>query len=554
MRSPALALAWQLWRRHRVGLSALPASWVALPLLDHALIAAGASPQAALAWTLQPLIVTLGYVVAVFSFALDADLALPESSFPARLFTLPVRTRSLVVWPMLFGTVAVAAFWVSWTLGFRWPGGEQMPWWPGFMLAAILAWVQATLWLPVPTAWVRFVALFAGMLAIGSASVVADHRDIPEWAICLGLGLALLAAYGLALVGISRARHGEVPEWPWWSRLVRAVGRWLRGGPRTLASPAQALVWSDECRLSAWAIPGLLLWGSAVTVTLLSELWLADLASLPDHAGLAASVRALSLPGVLLLQLLLLPPLLHTLGGNELGRLTLGGSSYAISPYLATRPVSTATLFFAKLRLAARSTRGSWLIVLLVAFPWVVLGEKYTKMMNSDFVRYWGPARACGLLALVVVALVGLTWVQTVKGLWAGLAGRLWVSTTGVLVSLALWTAATVVGVRLKEHPEWRATFFVVASWLAGVAVVLKLAAAGWVLRVVSRRRLMPARFPIILVAAWAAAAGGLAALVCTLISAEWVPPHLLALAAVLFVPLTRVAAAPLAVEWNRHR
>jgi hypothetical protein len=31
-------------------------------------------------------------------------------------------------------------------------------------------------------------------------------------------------------------------------------------------------------------------------------------------------------------------------------------------------------------------------------------------------------------------------------------------------------------------------------------------------------------------------------------------PRHVLALVAILAVPLTRLAAAPLAVDWNRHR
>jgi hypothetical protein len=149
---------------------------------------------------------------------------------------------------------------------------------------------------------------------------------------------------------------------------------------------------------------------------------------------------------------------------------------------------------------------------------------------------------------------VVLTWTQTVKGLWAGLTGRLWVAVVNMLLTLTLVIAAVQVAERLKEHPEWREAVFLGASWLAAAVVVLKLVAAGWVLRVVSRRGLMPARFPAVLVAVWAAVVVGLTALLCVLVSGEWVPAHLLALGVILFVPLTRVAVAPLAVEWNRHR
>jgi hypothetical protein len=64
----------------------------------------------------------------------------------------------------------------------------------------------------------------------------------------------------------------------------------------------------------------------------------------------------------------------------------------------------------------------------------------------------------------------------------------------------------------------------------------------------------MPQGFPAVLVAGWTAAVAGLTGLLSVLVSGEWVPPHLLALGAILFVPLTRIAVAPLAVEWNRHR
>jgi hypothetical protein len=558
MRSPAPALAWHLWRRHRIGLSALAALGVSLHFLVGVPIAAGVHPTDFWAWTLWPLVIALGYIVIVFSFARDADLALPASAFPARLFALPVPTRSLVVWPLLFGTAAVLAVWTSWNLGFHWAGKVRftpMPWWPGLLVAAILAWMQAALWLPVPAAWVRIVGLLAGWTIIGAGSVTAFRYDLPEWAISAGLGLALLAAYAVAFVGVRRARHGDLPNWSWWVRLVDGVTHLLWGRRRTFASPGEALVWIQERRLRGSTIPALLAFFLVPTLSLPWSEWaFAVLAPLPGHSGLAAAVGALSIPGLLLLYLLVIPPLLATLGGNQLGTLSLGGSTSAISPFLATRPVDTATLVFAKLRQAGRGTLTIWAFLLPVALGWFLLGRRYARAAESDFVRHWGPGGAAGLLALLIVALVGLTWTQTVKGLWAGLTGRLWVAAANVLLTLTLGMAAVIVGERLKEHPEWRETCFVVASWLAGAIVILKVVAAGWVLRVVSRRALMPARFPVILVAGWVAVVVGLTGLLCALVSSEWVPPHLLALGAVLFVPLTRVAAAPLAVEWNRHR
>jgi hypothetical protein len=52
----------------------------------------------------------------------------------------------------------------------------------------------------------------------------------------------------------------------------------------------------------------------------------------------------------------------------------------------------------------------------------------------------------------------------------------------------------------------------------------------------------------------WLGAALGLVAVLVWLIPSNYLPLYSAALGVVLFLPLARLAAAPLALAWNRHR
>ena len=67
------------------------------------------------------------------------------------------------------------------------------------------------------------------------------------------------------------------------------------------------------------------------------------------------------------------------------------------------------------------------------------------------------------------------------------------------------------------------------------------------------RRGEVRAAAAVKLSAAWAAAVAALFAGLAWLVPPTVVPTYGLALGVVLFVPLARLAAAPLALAWNRH-
>src|SRR2546425_4301541 len=88
---------------------------------------------------------------------------------------------------------------------------------------------------------------------------------------------------------------------------------------------------------------------------------------------------------------------------------------------------------------------------------------------------------------------------------------------------------------------------------LAGL-VALKMSAAAWIATRLDRSRLLGDRALFVGAACWCVAVLALYAVLVWFFSTPFVAHYLLALIAILAVPLVRLSAAPLALAWNRHR
>ena len=72
------------------------------------------------------------------------------------MFILPVRTRTLVFWPMASGCLTVAVVWlINACLVFRAAGIAAPLWWPAATLATLLAAFQALSWTPFAQRWLH---------------------------------------------------------------------------------------------------------------------------------------------------------------------------------------------------------------------------------------------------------------------------------------------------------------------------------------------------------------------------------------------------------------
>src|SRR6185436_4726890 len=104
MKSSAAAIAWEIWSRNRWFLSAVVA---AIPLSFLGWVTIGAWwPETIKIFELFAIQLSIGVLFWAFSFT-EQDSRGRHSGFPARMFVLPVRTRTLVSYPMLYGVVSV---------------------------------------------------------------------------------------------------------------------------------------------------------------------------------------------------------------------------------------------------------------------------------------------------------------------------------------------------------------------------------------------------------------------------------------------------------------
>ncbi|MGC8643120.1 MAG: hypothetical protein ACP5XB_24945 [Isosphaeraceae bacterium] len=208
MRSPALAMLWQLWNRHRLGLSISGACLLVMIAAFPPLLRAFPEPYV-LAGTWIPPVLIFAYVGNLLTFT--DEVGSMTSGYPRRMYTLPVTTATLVFWPMFFATVAVVSFWfVVAVLVYR-PAGFHPPLvLPALALAVGGAWAQTVSWSPVKVQYLRLVGAIIGFwILVGSPYCLLLQNSVTATTLT-ALGLFELAVvYGLGLLAVRYDRRGD---------------------------------------------------------------------------------------------------------------------------------------------------------------------------------------------------------------------------------------------------------------------------------------------------------------------------------------------------------
>jgi hypothetical protein len=308
------------------------------------------------------------------------------------------------------------------------------------------------------------------------------------------------------------------------------------------ASPARAQAWL-EWRRHGWTLPAL--------VAILLPCELALLFAIGDTPDLVWTI---------LLGVLLTPPFMAAFVAATVRKPDLDGRETrqddGLSPFLATRPLSNRTLIAAKLEMAFVSTALAWTLV-LVAIPlalwlsdtWPVVLERWQRT-----IALMGESRAIVIAVLVLLGFVAATWKQLVQTLCIGMTGRVWIVRTSLILTLVL---VSIIGPLLDwvaGNGAVRAALWDAAPTMLAVLAALKLSAAVWVAVRLYHSRLLRDRTLVIGAALWCGAVLALAAVLSWWIASQFFPRYLFVLVAFLAVPLVRLAAAPLALDWNRHR
>jgi hypothetical protein len=258
-----------------------------------------------------------------------------------------------------------------------------------------------------------------------------------------------------------------------------------------------------------------------------------------------------------LLGVLLTPPFMAAFVAATVSKSNHHGSdSYGVTPFIATRPLTSASLVAAKLKVTIWSTLAAWLLV-MAAIP-VALRLSGTTPMAIDWIRQlmdaMGTPRATVILLLGFSALMASTWKQLVQSLYIGMSGREWVVKASVFVVLALLAivlplAHWVAGSRIVMAALWNSI-----PWIAAILVCFKLSAAAWIAMRLHDSRLLSDRAIVTGAVCWDVAVFALYGLLVWLLPTILFRSYFLALVAILAIPLARLSAAPLALAWNRHR
>jgi hypothetical protein len=158
--------------------------------------------------------------------------------------------------------------------------------------------------------------------------------------------------------------------------------------------------------------------------------------------------------------------------------------------------------------------------------------------------------RDFAVVALLLIGLLAMCFRNQVIGMWCSFAGRKWISNAMVFSGMFVTLVIGLAGYWAYHHREYLPELLTYVPWLLGVLLLVKLAAAAWMLREFDRRRLASRAEVRKIVGLWIAAYVGF------LVVAYCFMPLTVSLAAAiaLAIPGVRIAAAPLALHWNRHR
>jgi polyhydroxybutyrate depolymerase len=546
MRSAAAAFAWEFRRRLRWGLIALGVYLAVLALFQF-VIFGPRSPihplrEMTFAFTvLVPLSFAFLYFLAVFSYGLAGDLTARHSLYPARMFTLPVSTAALAGWPMLYGTTTLAGLWVAAALIALWPTGVPAPLvWPALFAAAFIAWLQVFAWMPYGLPGLRMIVAVLWLTTIDAVVFTAIEVQVRESLMIVILAPLVPLAYVAARYAVGRARCGDTPDWRGvFARLGRIADVLPRPRGRfPSAARAQAwLEWREHGRsLPAWV---------AILVPF-EVLFLYIVRHEPPVLTMIA-----------LVVLLLTPPFLAAFVAVTVGRSNPDASNaYGLAPFVATRPLSTAALVVAKLRMALASTLFAWLLVLVAIPLGLTVSGRWPVVMEEarGLTEFFGAPRAVVITVLCLLGLLATTWKQLVQGLSIGLTGREGLVKSSVLIRLSSLVLIGLLAHLLNVSRDARIFLWNAVPWILAVPVFFKMCAAAWIATRLHRDRLLGDRALVTGAAAWLAAVLALYGVLAWILDTPHIGHFFLVLLAILAVPLARPSAVLLALASNRHR
>ncbi|MDB5342849.1 MAG: hypothetical protein JWP89_1226 [Schlesneria sp.] len=528
MRSIPYAMTWELLRRGRwqMLLAVLGANLLSLLLL-MALRMDGPLDLD------DPGLITMQVVLIQFQPLLFAVAIFASIDLSSRSYVLPIPTSTLVAWKMIpsmilmFLESILSALALNWLFNLHWP-----LWGPAFLSAVSLAMILAALWYAQGSIYLPFCVGIGGtIIGLWYKSRWGPIFTLPThaWSSvspleAITMILFAVASYFVAVAGVTRSRRGEVlgadGAWLWLDRLFNWTFDTRADKELRFATPQEAHFWCEWTK-KGWVLPAVVSCGLVFGLAA----WTVFSRKPADMMeALIAGGGILSAIGML--------------GGILVGNTGPTDSSYEMGSFLGTRPLTDRDLSTTTLKVLAKSVLYSWLIWAAVFV--VVTGNQWLsgQLVNSPIFQklYWWylPITLLGAwIANSVIASLSLTGHSS---LWVKIACVVFACYVAVLLSS-----------KLLDYDS--------RAWLLGGLMVLTGIAASGIsiyLVVAARRNSLISQSLMILGASiWVA----LSAVIIAESFRSLIPPSAVVLMiGVASLAISPLAAAPLAVTWNRHR
>src|SRR5438034_716161 len=389
----------------------------------------------------------------------------------------------------------------------------------------------------------------------------------------------LLAVFSFGFSGDLAARHSMYPARMFTLPVTNAA---LVGWPMLYGTAAMAILWLAARLFAVWPsgveIP--LIWPALLAAALLA--WTQALTwmpyGLPGMRLIIAVLCLAALDTVVLLAIhfkageptmvaILAPqvPLAYLVARFAVARARRG----EVPDWrgMLARPARNAVLTRRRDRFPSPARAQAWfewrrhgrslpaLVGLLLPFAlewsgtWSVVTEHARRMDDAI-----GTPRAATVVLLILAGFIVATWKQLVQSLHIGLTGREWIVKGSVLLTLTLLILLGPTVEWIIDSPSVQRALWNGLPLILGILVGIKMSAAAWIATRLDRSRLLGDRALVLGAACWLVAVLALYGVLVWFFSTPFVAHYLLALIAILAVPLARISAAPLALAWNRHR
>jgi len=526
MNSAAHSLSWEFFVRRRWSLLAATIGTAIIPALILLLLKNTNSLEKD-----ERGLETLHFVWVQCECLALISVVLYGNGLSRRRYALPIETRALALWQLLPGMISCSVAFVATAVALNLLYEIDWPiWGPALFIAVASAAMQGALWLAghsVPLQ-VIFMTLIAAPLSFWLKAHYGSITGQPTeyWRTVTPGDIGFLAAfalisYAISVLALSRDRRGDAPNFFGWREWMES-GRARR--PVTMAvpkTPLRAQFWYE------WAQKGFFLPAVVIVFTsLFLIVWIWG-GSRVEHLrdGLDGIGGGLCIAGFVV--------------GLAFGHCGRSDGDPRLGAFLASRPLTDTSFAMSILRTTGRSVVTAWLL-------WAV-----SRALLLVCLSPYGFHSLTEELWLHLGVLVGV-WTTAAIPACAALTGR-----SEFCVGLIVGTGTLLIGqsvlVRLFIPGELRMT---ADRALAYVDAFLCMAVAVWLFGKALRRSLLGMPTIVVVAVIWAGlvAVGGSALIASFVELKERGALFHVMLACGTALALTPIAAAPLAVSWNRHR